>query len=210
MARYGGEEFALVLEGTDRAGARQLAERIREEVAAQTFESAKGPFKATLSLGVAVYPDDGKAKQDIISCADKALYAAKHAGRNRTVCHGEIARAKRRAIAGARGSGVGETCGLPARSSPVIQSRHSARSEQWGNEHGSDRGRGRCDAGVSCCRNFRLRAVSTIRLSSSRVPGAWNGRHPLRTRLACARGHHCRQCHRIFPGGPMGFAKSRG
>jgi diguanylate cyclase (GGDEF)-like protein len=92
VARYGGEEFALVLEGTDRAGARQLAERIREEVSAQTFESSKGPFKATLSLGVAVYPDDGKAKQDVISCADKALYAAKHAGRNRTVCHGEVVR----------------------------------------------------------------------------------------------------------------------
>jgi diguanylate cyclase (GGDEF)-like protein len=89
VARYGGEEFALVLEGTDRAGAKQLAERIREEVQAQTFESSKGLFKATLSLGVAVYPDDGKAKQDVISCADQALYAAKHGGRNRTVCHGE-------------------------------------------------------------------------------------------------------------------------
>ena len=92
VARYGGEEFALVLEGTDRAGARQLAERIREEVAAQIFESSKGPFKAALSLGVAVYPDDGKSKQDVIGCADKALYAAKHGGRNRTVCHGEIPR----------------------------------------------------------------------------------------------------------------------
>jgi diguanylate cyclase (GGDEF)-like protein len=89
VARYGGEEFALVLEGTDRAGARQLAERIREEVAQQTFESAKGPFKATLSLGVSVYPDDGKTKQEVIACADKALYAAKHGGRNRTVCHGD-------------------------------------------------------------------------------------------------------------------------
>jgi two-component system cell cycle response regulator len=92
VARYGGEEFALVLEGTGRVGARQLAERIREEVAVQTFESSKGSFKATLSLGVAVYPDDGKAKQDVIACADKALYAAKHAGRNRTVCHGETPR----------------------------------------------------------------------------------------------------------------------
>jgi two-component system, cell cycle response regulator len=92
VARYGGEEFALVLEGTDRAGARQLAERIREEVAAQTFDASKGTFKATLSLGVAVYPDDGKVKQEVISCADKALYAAKHGGRNRTVCHGEFLR----------------------------------------------------------------------------------------------------------------------
>ena len=94
VARYGGEEFALVLEGTDRIGARQLAERIRQEVGAQTHDSAKGTFRATLSLGVAVYPEDGKNKQALISNADQALYAAKHSGRNRTVCHGEIARAK--------------------------------------------------------------------------------------------------------------------
>jgi two-component system, cell cycle response regulator len=92
VARYGGEEFALVLEGTDKVGARQLAERIREEVSAQTFDSEKGRFKATLSLGVAVYPDDGRVKQEVISCADKALYAAKHGGRNRTVCHSDIQR----------------------------------------------------------------------------------------------------------------------
>jgi two-component system cell cycle response regulator len=92
VARYGGEEFALVLEGTDKAGARQLAERIREEVSLQTFDSNKGRFRITLSLGVAVYPDDGKVKQEVISCADKALYAAKHGGRNRTVCHGDVQR----------------------------------------------------------------------------------------------------------------------
>ena len=47
-----------------------------------------------VSLGVAVYPEDGKSKQELISNADQALHAAKHSGRNRTVCHGEIARAK--------------------------------------------------------------------------------------------------------------------
>src|SRR5204862_2914188 len=57
-ARYGGEEFAIVLEGTDREGARQLAERIRSEVEKQQFQSQKGPFGCTLSLGIAVYPDD--------------------------------------------------------------------------------------------------------------------------------------------------------
>ena len=41
---------------------------------------------------MSVYPDDGKSKQDVIACADKALYAAKHAGRNRTICHGEVVR----------------------------------------------------------------------------------------------------------------------
>jgi diguanylate cyclase (GGDEF)-like protein len=94
VARYGGEEFALVLEGTDRTGARQLAERIRQEVGAQKHDSAKGAFRATLSLGVAVYPEDGKSKQELIANADQALYAAKHGGRNRTVCHGEIVRTK--------------------------------------------------------------------------------------------------------------------
>ncbi len=93
-ARYGGEEFAIVLEGTDRAGARQLAERIRQEVAQQTFGSPKGNFQATLSIGVASYPDDAREKADIIARADQSLYAAKHGGRNRTVCWGDMDRGK--------------------------------------------------------------------------------------------------------------------
>ena len=99
VARYGGEEFAIVLEGTDKAGARQLAERIRVEVGQQMFQSAKGPFQATLSLGVASYPDDGRAKADIIARADQSLYAAKHGGRNRTVCFSEIEKTKLKATA---------------------------------------------------------------------------------------------------------------
>ncbi len=94
VARYGGEEFALVLEGTDRAGARQLAERIRQEVEQQSFPSSKGTFSATLSIGVASYPDDAREKPEIIARADQSLYAAKHGGRNRTVCFSDIDRAK--------------------------------------------------------------------------------------------------------------------
>jgi diguanylate cyclase (GGDEF)-like protein len=92
VARYGGEEFALVLEGTDRAGARQLAERIRQEVEQQSFPSAKGSFSATLSIGVASYPDDSRDKPEIIARADQSLYSAKHGGRNRTVCFSDIDR----------------------------------------------------------------------------------------------------------------------
>src|ERR1700758_5370113 len=61
-ARYGGEEFAIVLESTDREGAKLLAERIRTEVQKQVFSSEKGNFSVTLSLGIAVYPEDGADK----------------------------------------------------------------------------------------------------------------------------------------------------
>jgi diguanylate cyclase (GGDEF)-like protein len=91
VARYGGEEFAIVLDGTDRDGARQLAERIRREVAAQSFESDKGRFQCTLSLGVATYPDDGRDPKTLIGRADQALYQAKHGGRNRAVAWQDIA-----------------------------------------------------------------------------------------------------------------------
>jgi two-component system, cell cycle response regulator len=89
-ARYGGEEFAIVLEATDREGAVQLAERVRQEVQQQLFESSKGTFKSTLSLGIAVYPQDGRSKPDLIKHADLALYAAKHGGRNRAMCFADL------------------------------------------------------------------------------------------------------------------------
>jgi len=94
VARYGGEEFAIVLEGTDRQGAFQLAERIRQDVEQQSFASQQGAFQATLSIGVASYPDDAREKADIIARADQSLYAAKHGGRNRTFCFADIERAK--------------------------------------------------------------------------------------------------------------------
>ncbi|HEX4462792.1 MAG TPA: diguanylate cyclase, partial [Polyangia bacterium] len=89
-ARYGGEEFAIVLEGTDAVGARQLAERIRAEVEKQQFPSSKGAFGCTLSLGIAVYPDDGRDAKTLIANSDQALYHAKHNGRNRAVAFPEV------------------------------------------------------------------------------------------------------------------------
>jgi diguanylate cyclase (GGDEF)-like protein len=89
-ARYGGEEFAIVLESTDREGAKLLAERIRQEVQKQVFSSEKGNFSVTLSLGIAVYPEDGNEKPVLIHNADQSLYHAKHGGRNRAVAWAEI------------------------------------------------------------------------------------------------------------------------
>ena len=97
-ARYGGEEFGIVLEGTDLAGARMLAERIRSEVQKQQFQSPKGPFGCTLSLGIAVYPDDGRDAKSLIDHADQALYHAKHNGRNRAVAYPELGGVKLKAV----------------------------------------------------------------------------------------------------------------
>jgi diguanylate cyclase (GGDEF)-like protein len=87
VARYGGEEFAIVLENTDAAGALQLAERVRLDVGKQQFNSDKGTFHVTLSLGIACYPMDAKEKHALIERADQALYFAKHNGRNRSVSY---------------------------------------------------------------------------------------------------------------------------
>ena len=85
VARYGGEEFALLLEDTDAAGALQLCERARAEIGRQQFGSDNGTFQVTLSLGVAMYPEDATDKPTLIARADQALYRAKREGRNRVV-----------------------------------------------------------------------------------------------------------------------------
>jgi diguanylate cyclase (GGDEF)-like protein len=94
-ARYGGEEFAILMPETDAAGALVIAERIRERIAAQVFETEQGPLKVTLSLGVAGYPDDADRRASLVERADACLYQAKRAGRNRSVAASSAARAAR-------------------------------------------------------------------------------------------------------------------
>jgi diguanylate cyclase (GGDEF)-like protein len=85
VARYGGEEFAVVMPETDAAGALVIAERIRERVKAAHFNTAAGPLKVTLSLGIASVPDNAANKADLVGRADQSLYHAKRSGRDRTV-----------------------------------------------------------------------------------------------------------------------------
>ena len=85
VARYGGEEFAIICEQTETEGALRLANRIREELAAQVFETDIGDLRVTCSLGVATFPFHAKEKSALVEASDQALYGAKEGGRNRAI-----------------------------------------------------------------------------------------------------------------------------
>jgi diguanylate cyclase (GGDEF)-like protein len=88
-ARYGGEEFAVILPETSASGAFVVAERIRLKIA-QFFRRKPGGPKVTVSGGVAAYPEDSEALEDLIRRADQGLYRSKAAGKNRiTLAQGE-------------------------------------------------------------------------------------------------------------------------
>jgi diguanylate cyclase (GGDEF)-like protein len=93
-ARYGGEEFVVALDNVDLAQARQVAERIRIEISKVVVETEKGPLSVTESIGVAVFPDDGRDEATLHERADLALYHAKHTGRNRVVTWAEAQAAR--------------------------------------------------------------------------------------------------------------------
>ena len=87
LARFGGEEFVVVLPETPPRGGLAAAEKIRELVRATPFSDGGAPIKVTISVGVATFPDDGRNPEDLVRAADRALYEAKRAGRNRVVAH---------------------------------------------------------------------------------------------------------------------------
>lgn len=83
-ARYGGEEFIVLLPNTPLEGARTLAEKLRRTIEGGQIKksgSEKVAAKVTISLGVTRYVPD-ESGTSFIERADKALYAAKHVGRN--------------------------------------------------------------------------------------------------------------------------------
>src|SRR5207249_16720 len=83
-ARFGGEELAILLPETSYEQALQIAERIRAAVAGRSFEieGSSETIKATISMGVASFPQDAKKLKDLVHRADLAVYAAKLHGRN--------------------------------------------------------------------------------------------------------------------------------
>ncbi|MCB1677286.1 MAG: GGDEF domain-containing protein [Halioglobus sp.] len=86
VARLGGEEFACVLVNTTGETAVQVAENLRLAVAGGSLDHAGRSIGLTMSIGVAQFGRDGEELQSLLAAADKRLYQAKAAGRNRVVC----------------------------------------------------------------------------------------------------------------------------
>jgi diguanylate cyclase (GGDEF)-like protein/putative nucleotidyltransferase with HDIG domain len=86
-ARFGGEEFCMLLPETEPAQALVIAERLRRTIAARSYTAlaSSEPIRATISVGVAGFPEHGTDVSELIHRADLAVYRAKAQGRNRVV-----------------------------------------------------------------------------------------------------------------------------
>lgn len=89
VGRYGGEEFLCVLPEADGPAAKQVAERIRSQVALKPLRAYDETTQITISIGVASYPKDALQPDALVESADVALYRAKDEGRNRVVMAGD-------------------------------------------------------------------------------------------------------------------------
>jgi len=86
-ARLGGEEFVLIVESADEADIARVAERLRAAVERFDWASVHAGLQVTISVGVA-RPSEVAAGPELLAVADRRLYAAKRAGRNRVVLEG--------------------------------------------------------------------------------------------------------------------------
>lgn len=87
LARIGGEEFAVILPETTAAGALEVGDKLRAGVADLRIEIPGGTLLLTTSVGIATLSGSKRSHEELLSLADKALYRAKHAGRNRVCSH---------------------------------------------------------------------------------------------------------------------------
>jgi len=85
---YGGDEAIVLFSDTPIEEARRVAERLREAIETRVFEHNGASFQVTISQGLAEWPRHGEESDALIAVADRALYAAKAAGRNNVYCAG--------------------------------------------------------------------------------------------------------------------------
>jgi len=99
-ARIGGDEFVVGLPETEREGATLLAERLRVAIERSRLAGMDGrrPLRITASLGIGTLPGDGDDARSVTAAADRALYQAKRAGKNRVVARSVEESATRRRL----------------------------------------------------------------------------------------------------------------
>ncbi len=89
IGRFGGEEFLVVLPGCNYPEGLRSAERVRQALVSTPFGLPQGPLPVTISLGFTTTNGaDGVSPRQLLDCADRALYEAKHRGRNRVEYRG--------------------------------------------------------------------------------------------------------------------------
>lgn len=87
VARLGGDEFVVLLPETQQSAALEVANKLVQALSRPIdLQRAQG-YRASLSLGVAVYPQHGETSEELLQHADTAMYAAKSAGRDRVVLY---------------------------------------------------------------------------------------------------------------------------
>ncbi|HBE80309.1 MAG TPA: hypothetical protein DDW65_21385 [Firmicutes bacterium] len=84
VCRYGGEEFVVIMPGTSQLEAGKVLKRLQQLIAEAPLQLPKSQIEISLSIsvGVAVYPQNGVTEEELLKSADIALYKAKNAGRN--------------------------------------------------------------------------------------------------------------------------------
>jgi diguanylate cyclase (GGDEF)-like protein len=96
IARYGGEEFAVIFPDTPAQSASDAANRFREIISRRVFSIPQfdRTLHITVSIGVAVFPRDGRTNADLIARADAALYYAKKHGKNQVAIAEDVLEAE--------------------------------------------------------------------------------------------------------------------
>jgi diguanylate cyclase (GGDEF)-like protein len=81
--RYGGDEFIVLLPKADLGSAKITALRLSQSIKAHEFNVQEKPYKLSLSIGIAVYPDDANSARSLIDFADQMMYMSKKSGRGK-------------------------------------------------------------------------------------------------------------------------------
>lgn len=82
VARIGGDEFTLLIPVSDSAQTTRVAHRILQDIQYPMLVDDRINYRPQASMGIVMYPEDGKTAVDLLKRAEQAMYAAKHKGRN--------------------------------------------------------------------------------------------------------------------------------